>query len=310
MEVFSNLHGVRKDSESVLTVGTFDGVHRGHQFIIEKLRERASALGLRTTLVTFEPHPQLVLKSIDKPNLKILTTAEEKLELLLRLKVDRVVVIEFTKEFARTSSLDFVRTILFETIGFREILIGYDHAFGKDREGDIATLRKMAPEVGFQVDELPAFIVEDTAISSTNIRNLLRSGRPKSAAHFLGRNYTLTATVVRGEGRGKTLQFPTANLRPVSTEKVVPGDGVYAVFISLGNDRHKGMMNIGMRPTFDSLQHTLEVHIFDFDSEIYDQRVTVEFVDKIRSERRFASAGDLVKQLELDKMNSLKTLEN
>lgn len=308
MEVFRNLKSVRKDDKCVLTVGTFDGVHRGHRFIIEELKKRPAAAGLQTTLVTFEPHPQLVIQSPSKPDLKILTTIEEKLQILEALQLDRVVVIEFTQDFASTNSYDFVSKILFETVGFQEIVIGYDHAFGKNREGDIATLRKLAPSFGFRVDELPAFTIDETVISSTNIRGLLRSGDVETASRYLGRNYALTATVVAGEGRGKSLNFPTANLRPVAESKLVPSDGVYAVYVQLGQKKLKGMMNIGTRPTFGEQRHTLEVHIFDFDEMIYDCELVVEFVDKIRDERRFSGAEELRQQLEKDKKHCLNRL--
>ncbi len=301
MEVFRNLKSVRKDNECVLTVGTFDGVHLGHQFIIADLKKRAAAGGLRTTLVTFEPHPQLVIQSQRKPDLKILTTVEEKLQILQTLQLDRVVVIEFTEAFSQTSSHEFVNKILFGTIGFQEIVIGYDHAFGKNREGDIATLRKLASDVGFRVDELPAFAMDETATSSTNIRNLLHAGNAKTASRYLGRNYALNATVIVGEGRGRRLNFPTANLQPVSNSKLIPGDGVYAVYVQLDQKKLKGMMNIGTRPTFGEQHHTIEVHIFDFSETIYGRQITVEFVDKIRDERRFASAEELMRQLEDDK---------
>lgn len=308
MEVFRDLKSVRKDAESVLTVGAFDGVHRGHQFIIAELKKRAGERGLRTTVVTFEPHPQLVLKSPRKPDLKILTTSDEKLAILQQLAIDRVVVIAFTREFAGTSSRDFVAKILFETIGFQEIVIGHDHAFGKNREGDIATLRAMASEMGFRVDELPVFAIGETALSSTHIRNLLRAGNVKLAGEFLGRQYSLTATVIKGDGRGQKLQFPTANLQLDSQDKLVPGDGVYAVYAHWRGTKLKGMMNIGVRPTFTAPRYTLEAHLFDFDEMIYDQKLTVEFVEKIRDERRFKGASDLIKQLEQDKINSLNIL--
>ncbi|HEX9653412.1 MAG TPA: bifunctional riboflavin kinase/FAD synthetase [bacterium] len=310
MEVFRDLSGVRKDRECVLTVGTFDGVHRGHQFIIAELKKRAQAGGLRTTLVTFEPHPQLVLKSSAKPALQILTTIAEKLQILEQLNLDRVVVIEFTREFASTSSQDFVRRILFESIGFQEIVIGHDHAFGKNREGDIATLRQLAAEIGFRVDELPAFTIDDGVISSTAIRNLLHDGRVQEANRYLGQNYSLSATVIKGEGRGKRLNFPTANLKPDAESKLIPGDGVYAVHLKIAERLFKGMMNIGVRPTFGEMKHTIEVHIFNFDDAIYGKHLTVYFVDKIRDEMRFAGPAELIKQLEEDKTKSLKILQN
>jgi len=308
MEIYWTLQSVKKNQDSVLTVGTFDGVHLGHQFILRELRERAAARGAQTTLVTFEPHPQLVLHSPGKPSIQILTTIDEKIDILQKLALDRLVVIEFTREFANTSSEAFVENILFNAIGFHEIVIGYDHAFGKNREGDITTLKKMSTKLGFRVAELSAYHIDNTVASSTYIRDLLKAGKVKAASKYLGRNYSLTGTVTRGDGRGKTLQFPTANIALDSNYKLMPRDGVYAVFARIGEERVKGMMNIGMRPTFDSLVHVLEVHIFEFNREIYGEKLTVEFVDRIRDEIRFTNADELVKQLDRDKSKSLLLL--
>ncbi|MFQ6112817.1 MAG: bifunctional riboflavin kinase/FAD synthetase [bacterium] len=308
MEIFWDINSVKKYYNSVLTVGTFDGVHLGHQFILKELRRRANKPDTQTTLVTFRPHPQIVLKSPNKPKLHILTTIEEKIDILKALDINRVAVIEFTEEFSKTSSYDFVRKILFDRIGFNEIVIGHDHAFGKNREGDISTLRTIGLELGFNVDELPAFTVGGKVVSSSKIRGLLREGNIKEANELLGRNYSFSGKVVKGDGRGKSLNFPTANIKPASDDKLIPADGVYAVYSYLGDEKYQGMMNIGTRPTFGVLQHAIELHIFGFKNNIYGKDLKIEFVDKIRNEIRFTNPVELVQQLEKDKEQSLAIL--
>lgn len=301
MEVFWDLNTVEKEANSALTVGTFDGIHRGHQFIIEELKNIARTRSLQSTLVTFRPHPQLVLRPENKPRLQILTTIEEKIDLLRNLGLDRVVIINFDHEFSRISSVDFVRNILFDKIGFNEIVIGHDHAFGRDREGNIETLQKMAEELNFGVKKLPAFQLDQEKISSTAIRHLLWEGRVKEASRALGRNYALSGKVVKGEGRGKSLNFPTANISPDSEDKLIPQNGVYAVYVWLRSEKLPGMLNIGVRPTFESGERTIEVHILNFDREIYGENLKIEFVERIRNEMQFSGPQELVKQLEADR---------
>lgn len=308
MEIFWDLNSVKRYKNSVLTVGTFDGIHLGHQFILEELKKRAAKRNAQTTLVTFSPHPQLVLKSPDKPDIKILSTVEEKIDILKELDINRVIVIHFTEAFSKTTSYDFVQKVLFDTIGFIEIVIGHDHAFGKDRQGDIRTLRKMSHELGFYVDELPSFPVNGIVVSSSKIRNLLKEGKVREANKLLGRNYFFTGKIVKGDGRGKSLNFPTANILPSSEDKLIPQDGVYAVYVQLGHNKLKGMMNIGVRPTFGSLQHTTEVHIFDYCKDLYGENIKIEFVEKIRNEVHFSNPEELIKQLERDKEKSINIL--
>ncbi|MFQ5822756.1 MAG: bifunctional riboflavin kinase/FAD synthetase [bacterium] len=310
MEIYWDINRVKKYKNSVLTVGTFDGVHLGHQFIFEELNKRAVKLDAQTTLVTFKPHPQLVLKSLNKPKIRILTTIEEKIDILKSLNINRVVVIQFTKEFSKTSSYDFVHKYLYQTIGFNEIVIGHDHAFGKNREGDIKTLRTLGSELGFNVDELPTFKVDNIVVSSTKIRNLLQEGKVSHASKLLGRNYFFSGKVVKGDGRGKSFNFPTANIKPASEDKLIPQDGVYAVYTNFAGHKYQGMMNIGLRPTFGSLKHTIELHIFDFNKNIYGEELIIEFVDKIRNEIHFSNSDELVEQLEYDKEKSLQLLQN
>lgn len=237
MEIFRDIANVKRLENAVLTVGTFDGLHLGHQFIVEKLKNRAEFLNAQTTLVTFNPHPQIVLKSPDKSDLKILTTVDEKIEILRTFDIDRLLVIEFTHEFSKTTPVEFVKKVLYETVGFKEMVTGHDHAFGKDRQGDFETLKKLAQELEFSVTELGPFKIEEDLVSSTKIRTLLLGGDIKSANKLLGRNYFVNGKIVGGEGRGRDLNFPTANIELDSRDKLIPGDGVYAVYAFLGKKK-------------------------------------------------------------------------
>ncbi|MDZ7343388.1 MAG: bifunctional riboflavin kinase/FAD synthetase [candidate division KSB1 bacterium] len=316
IRIYRELEKVAPDPRSVVTVGTFDGLHRGHQAIIQKLKQEAQKGGRHTTVVTFEPHPQLVLQRPDKPPVHILTTVEEKIALLREANLDRLVVIPFTLEFSRTSSEDFVRDILVRRIGMQAIVIGHDHGFGKNREGDIETLRKMGQALGFEVREVPPFEIDGVVISSTRVRQALAHGEVELAAYYLGRPYSLSGTVVRGEGRGQKLGFPTANLFPTHDSKLVPAEGVYAVWVERATSprdvpspqKHRGMMNIGYRPTFGNSVRVLETHLFDFSGELYGERLTVHFVARLRNEQKFDSAHELMAQLHRDRAASLQVL--
>lgn len=310
MEIFWDLDSVVRKENSVLTVGTFDGVHLGHQFIIQGLKRRAANRHISSTLVTFNPHPQLVLSSPNKPKLKILTTIDEKIELLRALELDRLVIINFTSQFSKTTSDDFVKNVLFKNIGFCEIVIGHDHAFGKDRKGNIETLRNIGHQLGFSVEKLTALKKNGTVINSSKIRNLLHEGDVKSTTKALGRHYFINGKVVTGEGRGQSLNYPTANIELTSNDKLIPADGVYAVYVYYGNERFNGMMNIGSRPTFNmSSNHTLEVHLFNFNKTIYDENLKIEFVKKIREEMKFSGTEELITQLDNDKQTTLEILK-
>ncbi len=310
MEIYRDIANVKRLENAVLTVGTFDGLHLGHQFIVEKLKNRAEFLNAQTTLVTFNPHPQIVLKSPDKSDLKILTTVDEKIEILRTFDIDRLLVIEFTHEFSKTTPVEFVKKVLYETVGFKEMVTGHDHAFGKDRQGDFETLKKLAQELEFSVTELGPFKIEEDLVSSTKIRTLLLGGDIKSANKLLGRNYFVNGKIVGGEGRGRDLNFPTANIELDSGDKLIPGDGVYAVYAFLGSKKVAGMMNIGVRPTFVSGARVMEVNLFDFHETIYGRKIKIEFVDRIRDEKKFSGPDELVAQLKKDQGKSLNILRN
>jgi riboflavin kinase/FMN adenylyltransferase len=305
--VFFRLDEVTRDPASVITVGSFDGLHRGHRLILEELRRAAQARATRTTVVTFEPHPQLVIKRHAQP-VQILSTIAEKLELLAEANIDRIVVIPFTTEFSQTPSEQFVREILYGRIGMQTIIIGHDHNFGKNREGDVATLTSLGKELRFEVRDVPPFEAAGTVISSTRIRQALSAGEIEKANAWLGSAYRFTGKVVRGEGRGKTIGVPTANLEPEHAHKLIPANGVYAVRVKIESQVYGGMMNIGTRPTFDLHTRALEVHLFDFAREIYGASAEVHFIARLRDEKKFGSMEALKAQLQTDRNESLKKL--
>jgi riboflavin kinase/FMN adenylyltransferase len=311
-QLYRSLEQVQYDSRSVITVGTFDGLHCGHQAILAELKQKARARQGSATVVTFDPHPQVVLQRPDKPPVQILTTTEEKLALLRQEGIDRLVVIPFTFEFSRTPSETFVRDILWQCIGMQAVVIGHDHGFGKNREGDFATLERMGKELNFSVYEVPPYEMNGVTLSSTRVREALLAGEVEKAARYLGRPYSLSGVVTAGDGRGKILGFPTANVAPNDDKKLVPANGVYAVWVESEKlkTKHPGMMNIGYRPTFGKPARMLEVHVLDFSGDLYGATLTIHFVAKLRNEQRFESPQALMAQLQQDKAASMRILTN
>lgn len=308
MKTFHGTDGLEPDDGAFVTVGTFDGVHRGHQAILHYLRDRARARQGRSVVVTFDPHPRAVLSGVPVP---LLTTIDERADRLAEHGIDRFVVLPFTEAFATLPPERFVLDVLLRGIGLREIVVGYDHGFGQGRRGDRALLERLGAEHGFGVDVVPVQEVGEAVVSSTHIRQLLReSGDVRKAAVLLGRPYALGGRVVRGDGRGRTIGFPTANLALEDARKAVPARGVYAVQARTEDGaRHGGMMNIGLRPTFGGTEEHLEVHLFDFDADLYGQPLRIEFVERLRDERRFGSVGELIEQLSRDRSRCRTALE-
>ena len=298
---------IKRDDASILTVGTFDGVHRGHQAILTYLLQRAEGRGGTSTLVSFHPHPRTVVHGQDVP---LLTTVDERADLLEEYGLDRFVVVPFDQEFSSLKAREYVETVLAEGVGLQEITVGYDHRFGKGREGDVDLLREMGSEYGFDVDVIPAQYVDDHVVSSSAIRDLLREdGDVQAAADLLGRRYRVSGIVERGEGRGRQIGFPTANLR-LPPQKLVPALGVYATLVELPDGRHQpGMMNVGRRPTFNGMNVTVEVHVLDFDGDLYGEDLSVQFVQRLREERKFESAEALAVQLSEDKSHCKRVIE-
>lgn len=300
MKIFRDYTNLEVSSGSAVTVGSFDGVHLGHRKIFEQLMKCAKENGLKSTIVTFDPHPRKVLGTAGV-NLKLLTTLEEKIKIFKEIGIDRLLIIPFTREFSRLSPREFVETILVGKLKVREMVIGHDHHFGRDRQGGLEKLIKLGETHGFHVIEVPAITCDGELISSSVIRKHIEKGKMETVCRFLGRCYSLTGTVVKGDGRGKEMGFPTANLEISNGDKVIPRKGVYAVDINNGGRMFKGMMNIGHRPTFNFDSLTLEVHIFNFDAEIYGQKVEIYFKKYIREEMKFPNMEALKSQLEKDK---------
>ena len=287
------------DEQSVVTVGTFDGVHRGHQAIIEYLQHRAEEQSGPSTLISFDPHPRSVVHGEDVP---LLTTVAERADLLEELGLDRFVVVPFSTAFAQLGPAEYVRDVLVKHIGLQEITVGYDHRFGKNRAGDVELLRELGDQYGFEVDVIPPQQVDRDIVSSSTIRELLQDeGAIEKAHERLGRPYQLSGVVARGEGRGRKLGYPTANLALEDARKLVPKRGVYATTVTLPNGQTRGgMMNIGRRPTFDEMDVTVEVHLLDFDGDLYGARLSVQFLQRLRAEQKFESADALAAQLSED----------
>ena len=288
---------VRPDGRSVVTTGTFDGVHVGHRAIVRYLVERAAAVGGVPTVVTFDPHPREVLTGHAVP---LLTTLDERADALEALGVERFVVLPFSRDLSLLEPEAYVRDVLVGRVGMREIVIGYDHRFGRKARGDRALLEALGPDLGFSVDVIPEQVLGDVTVSSTEVRRqLAEAGDAAQAARLLGRPYRITGTVVRGDGRGRTIGVPTANVQPADPRKLVPREGVYAVRVALPDGAEAGgMMNVGRRPTFETGgARTLEVHLFDVDRDLYGLRLAVDLVARLRDERRFDGVDALVRQL-------------
>ncbi len=294
----------------VVTIGTFDGLHKGHQLVIEQLKTFAREIGGESVIFTFYPHPRLVTSPGDT-SLRLLTTRDEKINLFEQMGIDHLVIYPFDKKFSETSYTDFVRDILVGKMGTRCLVVGYDHRFGKNREGSFDYLQKCAEKYRFEVKKTEALSVDVEEVSSTKIRAALESGEISKANSFLGYNFTLHGTVVDGKRLGRTLGFPTANIEASDKYKIIPGYGVYAVWVKFEQNTYKGMLNIGMRPTFNNNadNRSIEVHIFDFSQDIYGKEITLFFVDKIRDEQKFDGVDSLVNQLKNDKLVALEILE-
>lgn len=304
------LDEVKRNKNTVLTVGTFDGVHEGHKVLIQSVLETAKKYNARSTIVTFDPHPRNIINP-GAGGIKLLSTLPERCELLSDLGIDQMVVIPFDRDFSLLTSEEFVRDIIWKKIGVRAFVIGYDHQFGKDREGSIETVRDLGEKLGFEAQVVTRQEVENQTVSSTSIRNALQDkGDVDQAAKFLGRYYILNGTVVHGDKRGKKIGYPTANIQIDMSKKIIPKIGVYAVWTRVDKEYYPGMMNIGKRPTFDGEELTMEVHLFSFNNDIYGKEVQVQFVDRIRDEQQFKSIEQLKEQLDRDRRNSVKILKS
>ncbi|MEL7834461.1 bifunctional riboflavin kinase/FAD synthetase [Fodinibius sp. Rm-B-1B1-1] len=302
------LKDVQREENTVLTVGTFDGVHAGHRAIVDTVVEKANERNARSVLVTFDPHPRNIINPGDD-GIKLLTTLQERCEILEELGIDRMIVIPFDRDFSLLTSDEFIRDIIHKKIGVSEFVIGYDHHFGRNREGTIETIEKLGQELGFDSYVVSKREVGTQTVSSTAIRNAIsEKGNVEQAAEFLQRPYRLNGTVVHGDKRGKEIGFPTANIKPEHVNKIIPREGVYAVKLRTNGDWFDGMMNIGTRPTFDGRDQTLEVNLFDFDREIYGKEVQIRFYSRIRDEKKFDGKEELIEQLKQDQNQAKQIL--
>lgn len=286
----------------VVTVGIFDGVHKGHKYIIEKLSETSERMHGSPVVITLWPHPRHVLNN-DSSGTRLITTFEEKIKILSALKVKHLVILEFTREFSRMSACEFMEKILVKEIGIHHLVVGYNHRFGSDREGDINRIKECAGKSSFTAEQLKPYKEGTSEISSSEIRKALMTGDVKYAAKMLGHRFFITGTVTGGSRKGRSIGFPTANLSPGHYLKILPKDGVYAVGVETEYGWYRGMLNIGIRPTVnDNPEHkTIEVHIIDFDRDIYGQKIHLYFIERIRDEMKFLSLEHLKEQLIQDK---------
>lgn len=304
MKVFKNLNEVKLDKRTIVTIGTFDGVHMGHQKVISKILNTAKNENLESIIVTFAQHPRNVLNNND--DVAILNTTSEKLDLLQKLGVQNVLLLDFNDELANLTGEEFVEKVLINKLKIQKIIIGYDHRFGKNRASDIHDLINFGKKFHFDVEQISAEEINEITISSTKIRNAILSGNITEANTFLGYTYFINASVEKGKQLGRTIQFPTANLKVNSVQKLIPQNGVYLVKGFWDDQSCFGMMNIGNRPTVNGQNTTIEVHFLNFDQDIYDKEIRIEFFEKIRNEQKFNSIEDLKIQLEQDKLTALQ----
>jgi riboflavin kinase/FMN adenylyltransferase len=293
----------RLELPSIVTIGTFDGVHSGHQKILSRLLDLKKETGMVTAVLTFEPHPRRVLFP-EQDDLKILTLTEEKLKLLERYGVDIAVVYPFTTEFSTIDAKDYVAEILVRSMKTRHLVIGYDHKFGHKRSGNIQTLRNYSAEYGYDVEEISAQDIDHIAVSSTRIRKALEEGNLKLAEEYLGHRYFMTCRVIKGKQLGRRLGYHTANLKPLSDEKLIPATGIYFVKAETDGESLYGMMSIGRNPTTDEdASIKIEVHLFDFNRDIYGRRIEVELITRLRNEEKFPGLDALKQALQKDEEN-------
>lgn len=300
MKVYQDLNEFKPVRNAVVTIGTFDGVHVGHQHILSKLREIASEIGGETVILTFFPHPRMILHPEDQ-NLKLISTMAEKAELLEKAGIDHLIITPFTRDFSNLTAEEYIQKVLIDKIGTKRIVVGYDHRFGKDRQGGLAELIEKGPVHGFEVLEIPEQDIHAIAVSSTQVRKAILAGEVTLAHEFLGYPFMITGKVVRGDQIGRSLGYPTANLFVEEAYKLIPADGIYAAQVSVGTRKFSGMAYIGHRPTINGMYRNIEVNIFDFDEDIYDETIRIHFLHFLRGDEKFSSLEDLKVQLGKDK---------
>ncbi|MFA8450223.1 MAG: bifunctional riboflavin kinase/FAD synthetase [Bacteroidales bacterium] len=309
MKVYNDIRQFQSVENAVVTIGTFDGVHIGHQYILKKMVEIAKKTKGETVVITFFPHPRTVIHA-DSKNLKFITTQKRKQKLIESLGIDHLIIIPFTKEFSKIRSEEFIRNFVVEYIHPKRLIIGYDHHFGKNRIGDFKMLYDLGEKYSFKVDRIPPQDVENIAVSSTKIRKALTLGKVKKANQLLGHHYGFSAYVVHGDQIGRSIGFPTANLDLDPCYHLLAVKGVYSCLVEIDNIQYKGMANIGIRPTLNKKDLTYEVHIFDFNEDIYDKKISIYFVDRLRDEIKFDNLDALKNQLKLDEKDARESLQD
>lgn len=326
MKIYHQLSDFKKLSHAVVTIGTFDGVHFGHQKIVKRLCELAKSSGGESVILTFFPHPRMIIDP-ENQDLKLINTINEKAKILADLGVDHLIITPFTRDFSNLSAADYIKNILVDTIGTKQIIVGYDHRFGKDRMGGMNELIAFSKVYHFDIEEIPEQDINDVAVSSTKIRNALLEGDVSLAAEYLGYHFSVSGPVIKGDKIGRTIGFPTANIFVEETYKLIPSDGIYAVTIEMyglgeheasdklrttNNEQritYKGMAYIGQRPTINGMTRNIEVNIFDFDRDIYGQTIQMNFLKFLRHDVKFTGLEALTLQLHQDKKDTLAFFE-
>ena len=303
MKIYEGLNEFLPVKNPVVTSGTFDGVHLGHQKILHRIREIARSVEGETVLITFWPHPRLVLYP-EEHQLRLLSTFEEKAKLLRQFGIDHLVTIPFTKEFSQLSSKEFIEEVIVQKIQTKKLVIGYDHRFGKNREGSFEYLKANSSSFGFELEEISRQDVDEIGVSSTKIRQALESGDIETANSYLGRPYELNGLVIKGQQIGRSIGFPTANIHIPNDYKLIPKDGVYAVEASVNGSIYKSMLNIGNRPTVDGSKKSVEAHLFDFQGDLYDKQITIYLRAYLREEQKFENLEGLKAQLHKDQQRA------
>ncbi|MDQ7948956.1 MAG: bifunctional riboflavin kinase/FAD synthetase [Pedobacter sp.] len=327
MKIYHQLSAFKPLKHAVVTIGTFDGVHYGHQKIIKRLCELARSSGGESVILTFFPHPRMIIDP-ENQDLKMINTVKEKAEMLDNLGVDHLIIIPFTRDFSNLTPNDYIKDILVDTIGTKQLIVGYDHRFGKDRKGGMEELISLSKKYHFTVEEIPEQDIDDVAVSSTKIRKALLDGNVTLAANYLGYHFSISGPVIKGDKIGRTIGFPTANIFVEETYKLIPSDGIYAVTVEMGMAQgaagqdvsaslpsapctsYKGMAYIGQRPTINGMTRNIEVNIFDFDREIYGQTITMNFLKFLRHDVKFTGLEALTTQLHQDKVATLAFFES
>ncbi|MEJ7778485.1 MAG: bifunctional riboflavin kinase/FAD synthetase [Daejeonella sp.] len=303
MKIYNHIDEFVKINNAVVTIGTFDGVHIGHQKIISRLLDVARQIKGETVILTFFPHPRMILHPEDH-EIKLISTMSEKAAQLEKIGIDHLIITPFTRDFSNLSPQDYIRNVLVDKIGTKQIIIGYDHRFGKDREGGMEELQQFSKDFDFEIEEIPEQDINDVAVSSTKIRSAILSGHVKTAHDFLGYPFHLTGKVIKGDQVGRTLGFPTANLFIEEIYKLIPADGIYAVTVEIESDAGaktlNGMAYIGHRPTLNGMTRNIEVNIFDFNADIYGLSIRIDFLHFIRGDEKFKSLDELKAQLSED----------